>query len=326
MNEARLSRQMHSSAAAVSMAFVAVFYILFTDGIDECLPVQGGQGLCLPSPDMWNLPGWLDFCCGACASAIMLILMALLNKAYNVLRSVTRLQLGLFVIMSAATPSLVVNINTGILLAVAVNLCIFLLFGCFENPQAVRRVFLAFLILSLGAAMQYCFLVFIPVMWLITAQMRIFNLRTILASVFGVLTPWIIMLGFGFVTFDDFHLPRVTSIFSSLDIDDTLYLIAVTGFTAFLLVITTGLNITKTIAYNARARAYNGALTVIAIVTIISIAFDYNNVLAYAPLLNVCAAYQTTHWLVNHRFERQYAVIGIIIAVYLAFYLWRIIL
>lgn len=318
---------MHRSPAAVMMMVVAAVFLLLTGGgSDEILPPLGQQGLCLPSPALWHLPRWTEIAGGILLNGLILGLMALLNKDFNVLRSNTRLQLGLFAIMAAAVPPMVLNINSGIILAVAVNFCIFLLFSCFDDPSQTRIVFLAFLLMSFGASFQYSFAVFVPVMWLVVAQMRIFNLRTFLASLFGIATPWIILLGFGIVTPDDFHLPEVTGIFHAFAEDSVTYILTVTGFIIFLLLVAIILNVSRTIAYNARARAYNGALTIIAIVTIIAIAVNYNNLLAYLPLLTVCAAYQITHWFVNHRFEKQYIAVLAVCASFIVFYLWQIVL
>lgn len=321
-----LGLKIHRSGMAVAMIVVAALYLALTAGIDDGLPAQGEQGLCLPPPALWPISRAVDITAGIAANIAVILLMALINKDFNVLRSNTRLHLGLFALMAAGVPSLVLNINSGIMLALGVNLALFLLFGCYENPSDVRKVFLAFLLLSLGAAMQYCFVVFIPVMWIVVAQMKIFSLRSVLASLFGIVTPWVILLGFGIVGFDDFHLPQVRGLFGVIEEDSALYLLAITGVTSFLLFVAIVLNISRTIAYNARARAFNGALTVVAIVSMLAIIINYNNLLAYLPLLMVCAAYQITHWIVNHPFERQYFVVIAISLLYIAFYLCRIFL
>lgn len=317
---------MHRSPAAVIMMAVAVVYLIATAGIDDGLPPQGNQGICLPSPALWPLPPVVDLLGGVALNAGVLVIMAAINKAYNVLRSDTKLQLGLFAIMAAGVPRLVLNVNSGIILALAVNASILLMFSCYDCPYRTRRVFLSFLILSAGATIQYCFVIFIPVMWIVAAQMKVFNVRTVLATMFGLATPWIILIGFGIVGIEDFHVPNVVDIFRAYEEDSAQYLMAITAFTAFLLIGATMLNLSRTIAYNARARSFNGALTLVGITTIAAIAFNYNNLLAYLPLLNVCAAYQITHWLVNHRFERQYIAVLTIVLVYVAFYLLRIIL
>lgn len=321
-----LSLQMHKSPAAVIMMAAAAIFLIISVGFDDALPSQGEQGICLPSPTQWGLPPWADLIGGLLLNAVMLFLMAVINKDFNVLRSNTYLQLGLFAIMEAAVPRQVLNVNSGILLAIVINLCIILLFRCYENAGGVRLVFLAFLMMSIGSTMQYCFVIYIPVLWLVAAQMRIFNLRTIFASIFGLVTPWIILLGFDIVNTSDFHIPQVIGIFRTFEQDSALFLLSITAFTAFLLFITIILNLSRTISYNARDRAFNGALTIIAVVTMLAIAINYNNLLAYLPLLNVCAAYQITHWCVNHTFDRQYIAIIVVCVLYIAFYLWRMIL
>jgi len=324
MKSAVLSRKMHSREAATIMVAVAALFLLMTGGLSNILPQQGDQGICLPSAATWPLPTWVGVMANLALNGLIMAMMVVVNKAYNVLRAVTMLQVGLFAMMQAAVPRELLTLNSGTLVALAVISCIFLMFSCYDNPWRVRRVFLAFMILSLGAATQYCFVVFIPVFWIVCAQMRIFNARTLIASVLGLLTVWIILLGFGIVGLDNIHAPSITSVFEALNLRSALYLLLVAGFTAFLLLISTVLNVMKTIAYNARARSYNGALTIVAFMTIVAMALDYNNLLAYLPLLNMCASYQITHYFVNHRYDRQYAAVMAVCGAYILLYLWRI--
>lgn len=324
MRSAILSQNFHKRNAAFIMIAVAALYVVLTSGMAGFLPPQGDQGICLPSPGEWKLPGWVAIGSNVALNIAIMSMMMIVNKTFNVLRAMTWLHVGLFAIMQAALPREIVTLNSGTLLALAVICCIYLLFSCYAQPERVRRVFLAFMVLSLGATTQYSFVVFIPVFWLITVQMRIFNTRTLLASVLGLLTPWVILFGLGIVTPADVHVPEITSVFGDRYLRPALYVFIIAVLTAFLLVISTVLNVLKTIAYNAQARSYNGALTVVASVTIMAMLVNYNNLLAYLPLLNMCAAYQLTHYFVNHRFDRQYAAVLAVCAVYVVLYLWRI--
>lgn len=308
------------------MVAIAAVYVAATGGMSSFVPDPGNQGICLPSPGTWQLPPWLGIVINAALNILIMIMMTVVNKIFNVLRSLTWLHLGLFAMMQAAVPREVVTLNGGTMLALAVITCMYLLFRSYAEPHRVRHVFMAFLLLSLGATMQYCFVVFVPVLWLVTAQMRILNLRTLLASLLGLLTPWILLLGSGLVAPGHIHLPVITSIFSALNLNSTLYLLVVSGLTAFVLITSIGLNVLKTIAYNARSRAYNGALTIVAIVAIAAMALNYNNMTAYMPLLNLCAAYQLTHYFVNHRYDRQYAAVMAVCMAYIILYIWRIII
>lgn len=306
------------------MLAVATLYVLLSGGLNNILPSAGDQGIGLPSAGHWGLPPVWSLCLNIAANLLVMALMIIINKAYNVLRAMTWLEVGLFGIMQAAVPRELTSLNSGSLVCVAVALCIFLMFSCYSAPARVRTVFLTFLILSLGTAAQYCFALYIVVFWFMLAQMRIFSTRTFTASLLGIATVWIILFGFGLITPADLHLPRITGIFEAISLRSAIYLLAVAGITAFLLLVTLALNVFKAIAYNARARAYNGALTVLALVTVAAMAVDFENLLAYLPLLNFCTAYQITHYFVNHRYDRQYISVLAITGVYIALYLWRL--
>ncbi len=326
MRSIELSNRMHANVTSLWMVGVALAFTLLTGGLSTVLPAQGDLGLALPSPGLWPLPPLWSAAINLALNGLIMVMMLAINGTFNVLRSSSRLHVGLFAIMQAAVPSEVLVFNSGTILALAVLICIFLMLSCWEHPWPMRRVFLVFVILSLGSAVQYCFLVYIPVFLLICAQLRIFNSRTLLAAFLGCATVWINLFGFGIINIHDLHLPVIQSIFEASDLLNVLYMLIVAGFTAVLLLTATLLNVVKTISYNARSRAYNGALVLVALVTLVAMLANYNNTLAYLPLLNVCAAYQLTHYFVNHTFDRQYVAVLSVAGVYVLLYLWRIVI
>lgn len=324
MLSAQVSRKFHSRGAAIIMVAIAALYVALSGGLNNILPSAGDQGFGLPSAAHWEVGRWWSLGINIAANFAIMVLMVVINKAFNVLRAMTWLEVGLFAIMQGAVPRELTALNSGTTVCLAVVMCVYLIFSCYADHSRVRTIFLAFLILSLGTATQYCFALYIIVFWLMLAQMRIFTLRTFLASLLGLATVWIILLGFGLITPADLHLPHINGILGSLGRRPAIYLLAVTGLTTLILLVTFSLNVFKTIAYNARARAYNGALTVLSVVTALAIAADYDNLLAYLPLLNFCTAYQATHYFVNHRYDRQYIAILSIVGLYIALYIWRL--
>ncbi|MDO4319971.1 MAG: hypothetical protein Q4C34_05285 [Bacteroidales bacterium] len=324
MRPAVISQKFHTRGAAMIMVAVAALYVALSGGIDNVLPSSGDCGLGLPSASRWVLPyGW-SLAINVGLNILIMAMMVIINKAFNVLRAMTWLEVGLFALMQAAVPRDVTAIGSGTLVAAGVVICTFLLFSCYDAPDRVRTVFLAFMLLSLGSATQYSFAFYIPVFWVVCMQMRIFNLRVFLASVMGILTVWILLAGLGIVSPVHIGLPDISAIFFADNLHSSVYLLTVTALTAFMLVASIALNVFKTIAYNARARSYNGALTIIAAFTVAAMALDFDNLLTYLPILNVCAAYQITHYFVNHRYDRQYIGILAVAGVYIALYLWRL--
>lgn len=324
MKSELLSRKFHSRGAAIITVAVAALYAGLSGGLDNVLPAQGDQGIALPSPSSWNLAPTVSLIVNVGLNLLIMVLMMMLNRAYNVLRAITYLPVGLFAVMQAAVPRQVLFLNSGTVVAVVITACLFMMFSTYSRPDSVRTVYTVFLLLSAGLAAQYCFLLFVPVFWIICIQMRVMGPRAFLASLMGVATVWIILFGTGIVTVADVRLPRITNIFEAIDMRSALYLLTATAVTAFMLLSSVLANVLKTIAYNARARAYNGALVLVAVAAVAAMALDYDNLLAYLPLLNVCAAYQITHYFVNHRYERQYIAVLAIVGVYVALYLWRL--
>jgi hypothetical protein len=319
-----ITRFLHSRYAAIILAIIAVVgaWCVYLSG--DLHAVTGDRGFALPSANMWIVQPWLSFLVNILGNLSIAALMILLNKHYNIIRSMTVLYAGLFLCMQLATPDLMAQMHTGTLLCFAIITCAMILYSCYSDTMSTRTAYTVFLILSLAAATQYCFLIFIPVFIIGCAQMRILNLRMIIAAVLGIITPWWILFGFNIITLPQLHLPEITSILSAIDLPEVFQMLITVAFTAFLMLASMLLNIFKTIAYNARTRAYFGLLNTISLITVVALVADYSNLTSYIPLLNCCAAFQVTHFFAIHARERAYIGLLSIIAVYIGFYIWRI--
>lgn len=325
MSTAYLTRMVHTRAFGTGVALLALVMacLYFFGGWQD--HIASDKGVAIPSANLWLSLPIADFAAGVAGSALTIAVMAMLNKVYNVLRNMSSLYIGLFAAMELATPDLATQFYTGTLLAVAVPVCLFWLFSCFRDPAATRHIYLIFLVLSLLTASQYCFAFYIPVFLLGMAQMRVFGARSFTAAFLGIITPWWIMLGLGLITPADIRMPAFVSIFSVIDHDDTFLLLITVGVTAAAMLICFVLNLLKTIAYNARARAYNGAFTVTALVTIAAMCVDYRNIISYVPLLNFSAAMEIAHFFSTHRAEKSFIAIFVLIAAYAALFICQII-
>lgn len=321
LKPALLTSILHSRGTAVVLAAVAVlfFWLYYASGLT--VHISGDKGVALPSANEWIAPGALDFAASIAAYGLSLFLMILICRIYNVLRSMTWLHVGLFSLMQAATPGLDVQIYTGSVMLPVVEVCVLLLLGTYRQPRASGPIFLIFCLLSFFAATQYCYIVYMLVFLMGCAQMQVFNGRTLVAALIGVVTPWWIMLGFGIITLADIHLPSFAGVFTLIDFSDTFMLLSTVGLTALLIVLSLVLNVFRTIAYNARARAVNGVFTVLSLVTLLACCVDYHNLISYIPLLNFCAALQVSHYFATHRAEKScFAILPVMVA-YIAIYI-----
>lgn len=317
MKASFVTRIMHRSGFAVAMTAVALAGIVVFYFTGSTVRIDGDRGFALLSANEWIPSPFADMFASIAANALVMVLLTLILKSSNILRSTTRLPLAMFAVMQLATPSLAVQFYTGTLLCLTVTSCVALTFTCYRAPWRTRRVFLIFFALSLGTATQYSFAIYMPVFLAGCAQMRIFNRRTLLAALLGVITPWWILAGFGIVDLTALEMPRFESIFSIIDYSGTVLLLSAAGLTALLSLTAFAAASVKAIAYNARTRAFNGLFAVLTLVSVVAMVADYRNFIVYLPTLNLCAAYQTAHYFTVYRGERSWIGIASVCTLYI---------
>lgn len=312
---------MHSRGLATAVSLLCVLAALFFFLGGGVPPILGDRGFALPSANEWFPEGWPSFIGAMVTNGLIVLVAALLCKVFNILRGMSALYITLFTVMQLATPQLMDQFYTGPVLALAAALGLYLLFGRYRSPVASGHVFLVFMMLSALTATQYCFALFMPAFLIVCAQMRVFNGRTLVAAAVGIVTPWWLLAGFGIITPSDLHAPEFRNLFEGVEAADMALTLGTIAFTAILLVLSIALNLFKTIAYNARSRAVNGAITVVAAFAIVGGCLDFNNMVAYLPLLNLCAALQATHYFSTHRADRSFIPILAIVAVYVSLFI-----
>lgn len=308
--------------AVFTTAMVVMASCLFFFG--DVNYVYGDNGLVFPSADRWFSNLSVGFCANMALYIVIVAMMVYINRVYNVPRNLTYVYASTFAVLQTAIPDMAAQFQSGSVLCCVVAGCSLLLFGSFATPMCHRRVFMIFFLLSAAVASQYAYVVYIPVFVIGCAEMRILNLRVILAILLGIIAPWWLLLGFGIVGIDEFHMPQFVSIFSAIDLNETLVLLLTVGLTTLLTLTAYLLSVLKLMTYNARTRACSGFLTVMTLVTVVAMMVDFANMPAYLPLFNFCAAFQMSHFFVIHNSDRSWIMIGSIILIYYALYVWRI--
>ncbi len=321
----RITKFMHSRYAAIP-AGVLMIAAAWSTHVDGSTPLRvDAGGTALPPAYSWiadaDLSTWAALACNVAIMAALIIL----NNRYNLLRSMTMLAAVLFAAMQCATPHITARFYTGPLLALVVCGCMGLMFGIYSQPWKRRQIFLVFFLLSAGAATQYAYAVYIPVMLLACWQMRVMSARAALAALIGLVTPWWLLLGLGIVQPADIRVPEPGSLLSYIDFSEGMQLGTAVVTAAGVFTASVVLDFFRTIAYNARSRSYNGLVVLTGFITILAMAIDYNNVACYLPLMNACAALQAAQFFVLHRSDRSWMGIAGLLAVYLSLYIWTMV-
>lgn len=323
MKAASITRFLHSSALLIitALLLIGAAYVAFSNAQFEF--IDEDRGFVFSSPNLWISNSTIAFGVNTLATLLLAALMIIINRAFNLLRTTSLLDASLFLIMSMSTPVLLTQL-VGTPLSAILLICMILLCSSYSSPGDTRNVFAIFFILSAMTATQYCYALYIPVFMIGCAQMRILSGRTIVAGLLGMITPWWIALGSGLVQPSQIHIPEFESIFGDFDFSEQLPMFVSAGVTAVLLILGWVLNFPQMIAYNARMRAINGAMSVLSLVTLIAVCADFTNISAYVPTLCLCSAFQFGKLFTWKKYDRSYIFIATIFLIYLSIYIWSV--
>lgn len=322
-----MARFFHSRyAVGVAGALAVAGAIAYASLAGQPVPA-GVDGIVSKWSGPWQFDKWTGLSLGIAANGLIALLLVYLNKTFNVLRCMTMLQSALFLVMALATPWQLTTLTTGSVVALVAMACCFMLFAEYGNAaDCQRRVFLVMLLLSGGAAVDATFLALLPIYIFACAQMRVLNLRTLLAILMGIATPWVLLLGFGIVKPDELAVPKFLG-YSALSAPDATQAAIVAAASGFIGIAAWTQNVMKILTYKAETRAMLSLLTVLQIVGAAGVAADPSAAESLCPLLSCAAAMQLGHTFgVVYNTRRSWIAITCIIVIYLTFFAWTAIL
>ncbi len=277
-----------------------------------------------PPASRWVDNGIVSLVVNLIAGIVIILLISIIEKQYSIVRTMSTLYAGIFILMQAAMPLVSTQFYNGTLLCIIVLPAIISLLSTYHKPQYTQRLYLAFLLLSSGALAVNEVMAYLIVALIIMMQMQSMSLRGLLAAAFGVITPWWILIGFGIIEPIDIELPRLTWLHEVPDNTTLIHSLTTVGVTMFVGLCLCIANLIKIYSYNAQARSYNGALVVTSLATSLLIIADNGNFLTYTPLLNCLTAIQASHFFVINHNRRIYIAIVGFIAIYALLYAWAL--
>ncbi len=325
MSERDITAFLHSRWGAGLLMALAISGAIVTYARHAVVPIWFDLGLGLTAPGKWLPLGLPSLAAGLAANIAIGFLTLSINRAFNVLRSLTTLVAGLFFVMQLGLPSLLCQFYSGTLLALLMPVCSALLFSTYGSGAGQRRIFLAFFLTTLASFTNVSFALYLPVLLIGCAQMRVFNGRALVAALLGMLTPPWLLIGFGIVRIDEIEIPGWLMAWSQWGDPHIARSLIVTGFTLLIAVSFITTNLMKILSYNSRVRAYNGFLTMTLIATAVYTLLDFGSFRFYLPLLNCLTAYQAAHFFTYRRTRRGYIPILCLILIYCGFFVWSLI-
>lgn len=314
---------MSSTPVAVILGGAALMALPLAYGHHGLIPLLGNRGLAGPSPNLWFSGAPLNaMLANMLALVITAVLMAAVNSRFTILRSFSVTFVSLFLVMTAATPSVACTFEGGALLAPVILLSMAALFACYHRPDRTGLVYLAFLLPAAGSLVQYGFAIYLPVLLIGCAQMRVLTPKACMAALLGIVTPW--WLWWAFARHPQLRMPEFMFLFDSPEAANrSLPLMCTMGLTILTALITGSANFLKIFSFNARARALNGLLTIVTLTTLVMFFVDFTNLVFYITLLNVTVAFQVGHCFALFARKRSYLLVMGLVAAYMGMFTWR---
>lgn len=307
------------------MAVVAVAYVVFS-----WLALQSGNivishaggGVFFPSPEALITSRVVSWAVNTVCTLGVCALLITLNRMFNFVRSYTVAYASAFLLLQAGNPMASVQFYVGTALCLVLLGASFVMFAEYQDKQRSQRsIFIAFALVSFCCMFHYSFLFLAPVMLIGFMQMRAMNLRSLIAMVLGLVTPYWIALGMCLVDPHSFTVPQVSTIFTVIAAGTLAHAGVVTAaVTATATVVLTAINMFTIFNYRLQTRLYNAFFAVPALLAIMAMCVDYNNVSTYMPALNLCLAIQVAHTFTISTALRRYLLMVVLIAAAAASY------
>lgn len=282
-----------------------------------------GRGFLFASPENWASDPVSSQRWALALNLLIILTMSLINRRHNLLKTMSWLFIAMFAVMEAASPYTLRILTGGQVAALTLLWCLRLMYSAYHRKRRTRKIFMTFCLLSAGSMIQYGFVVFIPVMLIGCAQMRVFKIRSVGAALLGLITPWWIVFGLGLVHLSDISLPDPVNPLAALSAPDRLQVFAAPALTLLAGLACGGFNLVKVLNMNARMRALHGLLALTSIVTGLMVLLDYTNLDFYLPLLNACVAFQIGQFFRINTLQRGYVLVVVLLTLFIGIWIWQ---
>ncbi|MGM9869432.1 MAG: hypothetical protein ACI30R_07415 [Sodaliphilus sp.] len=296
---------------AMGIVYVAVSLMAYHAAMAE----QNATGVLFQEGDMWMAhPLWSYGINTLCVLAIV-PLVVLLNKSYTFIREVTHVYGTLFLALQLAFPCLCVKWNPGSALCLLIVIVQLIMFSTYQRKEvSQKRVFLAFFLISACSLYHYAFLALALPLLIGFFQMRAMNFRSILAMLFGLITPFWLMICVFVLNPDLFTQPDLGLGLQMAPAEQLPLLIGI-GVVALLTLVLSVLNLTKIISYRLQLRVYNSFYLILALFCVVMMAIDHHNLPVYLPMLNYSLSIQIAQAFTIHTaMSRRWILLTVLLA------------
>lgn len=283
--------------------------------------LEGDLGICMPSPNMWNIPAVGSWILNISMIILLGLLLHLFNKTYNFVNSNDTVLPAAFIFLCGSNPWINAMLTASVIMMAANLICLQFIFGSYRSPKGMQPLFIVGTVLSLCSMFQYAFVFLIPAYVFIALVIKCLHFRSFLALLLGIAAPYWIGIGMGIIPPDSFSMPTFTNLFDGFGTKQTLFIgllnCAVTILLALLLAL---YNAVKLYAGNTRRRLLNNSIIILGLASAICIVCDVDNIPVYMATIYMVLAAQLANLFALHNIRRPHTIVFLLVLLYIVFF------
>lgn len=288
--------------------------------------VSGELGLCLPSPNLWDLNPISSWIINTVFIGVIAFGAFFLNRTYNFIRSTQPVLPAMFLILAGSNPWTNYYLSSSTLICLVNLISLSLLFGSYNSRNATQPMFVIGTLISIGSMVQYAFLPMTVAFVIGAIIMKSFRLKEFMAMGMGLVAPYWVGIGLGLIPVDSFNIPEFTNLFSDFAKASEIFVMVLSvGIVAFFGTVLALNNSIKLYAGNSRINALNMTITLLGLVSIVCIIADFSNMLAYLDTLYLSAAVQVANLCALWHLRREWLVVFVPSVVFIGLFVLMII-
>jgi len=143
-------------------------------------------------------------------------LLAQINNRFTIIRTRTFLPIFVFLLLMSSWNETHITNSSHLALTLFI-LALFYIFSMLRNKKSSEQAFMGSLLISVSSLIVNTYIFIIPVCWIGFMIFQSFSLRTFLASIFGMLVPWVIYLSAKYLLQNELDLNNIFSIKPSIE-------------------------------------------------------------------------------------------------------------
>lgn len=278
------------------------------------------SGCVLTNPQGWIPTPWLNATTAFLLLWIVSACMTSLNRTFNLEAGTSALASSFFLISTAAVPILVWRLTPGLLMALGAIMALRLLFSAYEREDTTRTMFLVASTLSFGVMADYAFVAMIVAALLAAISMQEITIRSAAAFLLGIITPWLLVFGFGVADISTFQWPNPWQ----GEVSTSYTTVLAAGVTALTVILLLMRRAVMPPNRTSRATAMNRAVAICTMVTIVAAGADFHNFATYIPTLNLLAGFAISGMAGDRDSASPTLLIGVLTLIYITLYILAI--